>query len=66
MSFYKRLLLVGSAITLALLVAAAVRENFFTEWRHWQRAYRHAAVAAAKTPAKRARTMWRFNCASFE
>jgi mono/diheme cytochrome c family protein len=33
-------LLVASAVTLAFLVAAMIRENFASPWRHYQREYR--------------------------
>jgi len=55
MTFYKRLLLLASAVSLVFLLAAAARENFFTEWRHWQRAYLRVAGERAESPAERAR-----------
>jgi mono/diheme cytochrome c family protein len=39
-------LLAGSALTLAFLVAAMVRENFLTPWRAHQRQYRAALLAS--------------------
>ena len=36
----KLTLLVGSLVTLAFLVGAMLRENYFTEWRYRQREYR--------------------------
>ncbi|HEY3360230.1 MAG TPA: c-type cytochrome [Polyangia bacterium] len=54
MKLFKRTLLVASLLTLAFLAAAAVRENYRTEWRGWQRRYRAALLERATTPAARA------------
>jgi mono/diheme cytochrome c family protein len=43
----KVVLLVASALTLAFLVAAAVRENFYSEWRGYQREYRQLLLDSA-------------------
>jgi mono/diheme cytochrome c family protein len=40
----KIVLLLSSAVTLAFLIAAMVRENFLTEWRFHQRRYRQALL----------------------
>jgi mono/diheme cytochrome c family protein len=40
------LLLLGSAVTLGFLVAAMVRENFLSDWRHHQREYRRMLLAS--------------------
>jgi cbb3-type cytochrome c oxidase subunit III len=45
MNANKRLLLISSLLTLALLVVAALQENWFREWRGIQRAYRDALPA---------------------
>lgn len=42
----KAVLLVASGLTLLFLVAAMVRENFFSEWRHHQRRYRAMLLAS--------------------
>lgn len=44
----KLLLLGSSAVTLALLVGAMVRENFLSEWRHHQRDYRELLLASGQ------------------
>lgn len=53
MKFYKQLLLGASLVTIVFLLAAAVRENFFAEWRGWQKAYRKALRERAQNPAER-------------
>lgn len=45
--FYKILLLVSSLVTFGYLVASAVWENYFTEWRQHQREYRELLVEKA-------------------
>jgi mono/diheme cytochrome c family protein len=46
-------LLAASGITLAFLVAAMVRENFFTEWRGHQRTYRQMLAASLNEQQRR-------------
>lgn len=53
MKFYKQLLLGASLVTIVFLLAAAVRENFLSEWRGWQKAYGKALLERAQTPAER-------------
>lgn len=48
----KVLLLLASGATLALLVAAMLRENFLASWQHHQRSYR-TMLAGSKDPAQR-------------
>jgi mono/diheme cytochrome c family protein len=48
----KLALLAGSLVTLAFLVGAMLRENYFTEWRHRQREFRQLLL---KSPDERLR-----------
>jgi mono/diheme cytochrome c family protein len=49
----KVLLIAGSLVTLAFLVAAMVRENFLSEWRHHQRKYREMLRTSADERQRR-------------
>jgi mono/diheme cytochrome c family protein len=49
----KVILLAGSALTLAFLVAAMVRENFLTPWRAHQRQYRATLLASGDERQRR-------------
>ncbi len=45
--FSKWVLLISSLVTVAFLIAAAVRENVTAEWRHYQQAYRELLAQRA-------------------
>lgn len=49
----KRTLAISSLITLALLITAAAQENYFTEWRGFQRQYKKLLVSRAGSAAER-------------
>ncbi|HKB38812.1 MAG TPA: c-type cytochrome, partial [Gemmataceae bacterium] len=46
-------LLVGSGVTLVFLIAAMVRENFLSEWRHHQRRYRQLLLDSSDERQRR-------------